>query len=347
MSPRLSSQAIRCFGVLLAFALHPTAPGIAQTKSYQALASRFCLDCHGSQDAEAGFDLETLLQKPFRAHTDDWERVLQKLETGQMPPKTSPVPNQTERDAAIADLVDELDAAAFTSPNPGTATALKRLNRTEYQNAIRDLLALEIDARDYLPPDESSNGFDHTLTNNLSPTLLSRYLVAAKKIAQLAVGRPVKSPVGKTFRIKADITQEKHVLGMPLGTRGGGRFLHHFPQTGLYEFQIRLARDRNDEVEGLRGSHDLLILIDNEQVASLKISRPKSGTLADFQDSNLRTRLPIVAGPMRLAQPSVAPLVLCRERSSTAERPHNLHRHPAWYRQCTNCRSQDLSLGRM
>ena len=194
-----------------------------------------------------------------------------------------------------------------------TATALKRLNRTEYQNAIRDLLALEIDARDYLPPDESSNGFDHTLTNNLSPTLLSRYLVAAKKIAQLAVGRPVKSPVGKTFRIKADITQEKHVLGMPLGTRGGGRFLHHFPQTGLYEFQIRLARDRNDEVEGLRGSHDLLILIDNEQVASLKISRPKSGTLADFQDSNLRTRLPIVAGPHEVRQPSVAPLVLCRK----------------------------------
>ena len=329
MSPRLSSQAIRCFGVLLAFTLHPTAPGIAQTKSYRALASRFCLDCHGSQDAEAGFDLETLLQKPFRAHTDDWERVLQKLETGQMPPKTSPVPNQTERDAAIADLVDELDAAAFTSPNPGTATALKRLNRTEYQNAIRDLLDLEIDARDYLPPDESSNGFDHTLTNNLSPTLLSRYLVAAKKIAHLAVGRPVKSPVGKTFRIKPDVTQEKHVLGLPLGTRGGGRFLHHFPQTGLYEFQIRLARDRNDEVEGLRGSHDLLILIDNEQVASLKISRPKSGTLADFQDSNLRTRLPIVAGPHEVSA------TFRRTSGSLSESVRqplnvrfNLHRHP-------------------
>ena len=106
-------------------------------------------------------------------------------------------------------------------PNPGRTETFRRLNRTEYQNAIRDLLALEIDAAALLPKDEASHGFDNVTVGDLSPTLLDRYISAAQKISRLAIGAPRRSPGGDTFRIRADLTQEEHVEGLPLGTRGG------------------------------------------------------------------------------------------------------------------------------
>ncbi len=118
-------------------------------------------------------------------------------------------------------LAGALDRAAAAHPDPGRTDTFRRLNRTEYQNAIRDLLALDIDAAALLPDDESSHGFDNVTVGDLSPTLLDRYITAAQKISRLAVGSPGRSPGGDTIRIRPDLTQEEHVEGLPIGTRGG------------------------------------------------------------------------------------------------------------------------------
>src|SRR5204862_6503357 len=123
-----------------------------------------------------------------------------------------------------------LDREAAEQPKPGRADTIRRLNRTEYQNAIRDLLAIEIDAASLLPPDEAGHGFDNVTVRELSPTLLDRYITAAQKISRLAVGGVRRSPGGDTIRVKPDITQEDRADGLPIGTRGGALVHYTFPQ---------------------------------------------------------------------------------------------------------------------
>src|SRR4029079_1053978 len=130
-------------------------------------------------------------------------------------------------DAIVALLATTLDRLADEAPDPGRTDTFRRLNRTEYQNAIRDLLAIDIDASALLPNDESSHGFDNVTVGDLSPTLLERYISAAQKISRLAVGSPGRSPGGDTFRIRPDLTQEEHVDGLPVGTRGGALIPYH------------------------------------------------------------------------------------------------------------------------
>lgn len=148
----------------------------------------------------------------------------------------------------VASLETLLDRAAAAQPNPGRTDTFRRLTRTEYQNAIRDLLALEMDLSSMLPRDEASHGFDNITVTDLSPTLLESYVSAADKISRLAVGRPVSSPAVKTVKMKPDLTQERHFEGLPVGTRGGTLFRHTFPLDGEYEIVIRLTRDRDEQV---------------------------------------------------------------------------------------------------
>src|ERR671931_2559876 len=153
---------------------------------------------------------------------------------------------RTTSDRTIASLEDALDRAAEASPNPGRTATLRRLTRTEYQNAVRDLLALDVDVASLLPADESSYGFDNVTVGDLSPTLLDRYVSAAEKISHIAVGRPSRSPGGDTIRIPPDLTQEEHLEGLPVGTRGGALVHYTFPMDGDYDIQVRLTRDRNE-----------------------------------------------------------------------------------------------------
>src|SRR5262249_24724553 len=157
---------------------------------------------------------------------------------------------------------------------PGRTETFRRLNRTEYQNAIRDLLALDIDAAAMLPKDDAGHGFDNVTVGDLSPTLLNRYITAAEKISRLAIGLPQHAPGGDTFRVKADLTQEEHIEGLPLGTRGGTSLTYTFPRDGAYEIQLRLTRDRNEEVEGLHEPHDVVILLDNKLMQRFTVSPP-------------------------------------------------------------------------
>src|SRR6185295_675668 len=135
----------------------------------------------------------------------------------------------------------------------------------------KNLLALDVDAMSFLPADEANHGFDSAPLGDLSPTLLERYITAAQKISRLAVGQVPKAPNSDTFRVPPDQTQEGHVAGLPLGTRGGLRIPFTFPQEGEYDVQAWLMRDRNEQVEGLREKHELQFLIDREHKASLTV----------------------------------------------------------------------------
>lgn len=297
--------------------------------AFQGLIQRHCSDCHDADEKKGDLDLRTLATQDIAKHGLVWEKVLRQIDARQMPPIGEHRPTSTEYESISSYLTTKLDAAASLNPNPGRVDTFRRLNRTEYQNAIRDLLALEFDVSSLLPADESSHGFDHITVGDLSPALLTRYVQAAQKLSRLAVGAPLKHPDGVTLRIKPDTTQEEHVPGLPLGTRGGGLFRHTFPLAGEYEIQIRLTRDRNDEVEGLNGTHPLEILLDRERVAGFVVASPKGKGAADFDDSKLSTRVKVPAGPHDLG------VTFIRNRGSLEETTRqplnvhfNLHRHP-------------------
>jgi hypothetical protein len=167
-----------------------------------------------------------------------------------------------------------LDAAAAHHPRPGRTDTLRRLTRTEYKNAIRDLLAPDVDVDALLPADEASHGFDNVTVSGLSPTLLNRYITAAQRISRLAMGGGEKSPGGVTIRVRPDVTQEEHVAGLPLGTRGGALITHEFPRDGTYQIEVRLMRDRNEHVEGLDKLHELELILDRERVQLSLWNRP-------------------------------------------------------------------------
>ena len=212
----------------------------------------------------AGLTLDDLIATDVGQNQEAWEKVVRKLTARQMPPSEMPRPKEEEYETAVAWLKASLDSTAATRPNPGRTETFRRLNRTEYQNAIRDLLELDVDVASLLPPDESSHGFDNITMSDLSPTLLHRYLSAAQTISRLAVGRAGRRPREDTFRVRPDVTQDVHVEGLPIGTRGGIAIAYNFPQEGEYEIQIRLMRDRNEEVESLNETHKLELLLDQE-----------------------------------------------------------------------------------
>ena len=273
--------------------------------------------------------LDELLEADFEANADVWERVVRKLTARQMPPKESPRPTESDFDAAITFLASTLDAGAAKSPNPGRTETFRRLNRTEYQNTIRDLLGLEVDITSLLPADESSHGFDNVTVADLSPSLLNRYVTAAQKISRLAVGSAPQAPGGEIVRIRPDITQDVHIDGLPIGTRGGALIRYHFPQDGEYEIQVHLMRDRNEAIESLSEPHELEVLMDRERVELFTIKPPPKGTSDQSVDANLKSRVKVTAGLHKLG---VAFLKKPSSLLETTRQPLNVHynfyRHP-------------------
>ena len=277
-------------------AQQPPAARSQRTAPHLTLLDEYCLGCHDQVRQEAGFSLEEIAADDVAKHPDVWEKVVRKLRTRQMPPVGEERPDEATYDTAISYLETSLDRAAEAKPNPGRTATIRRLTRTEYQNAIRDLLALDVDVTALLPADDSSYGFDNVTVGDLSPTLLDRYVSAAEKISRLAVGRPSRSPGGDTIRIPPDVTQEEHVEGLPVGTRGGAVVPYTFPVDGEYEIQIRLRRDRDELVEGLSEAHDLELLLDRER---LQVFTVKPGQIAGPNepkhevDEHLNIRVPV------------------------------------------------------
>lgn len=291
---------------------------------------RYCLSCHDSETKKGDFALDTLLDENLTAHPAAWENVIRRLATRQMPPPDRKKrPDETEYESLIAALVKPLDTAAAAHPNPGRTDSIRRLTRTEYANAIRDLLALDVDAAAMLPPDQSSHGFDNITVTDLSPALLDRYLSAAQEISRLAVGAVRSTPSLTVVRLPADLTQEKHVPGLPIGTRGGLLINHHFPQAGEYEVAVRLSRDRNEHVEGLHEPHEMELLLDRERVALIKVVPPGNKKAYEFDDSQLKTRITVDAGPHNLGVTFLKdPGALQESLRQPFEAHFNFHRHP-------------------
>src|SRR5436190_1798748 len=204
----------------------------------QKFVREFCIDCHDGSEPATSFRMDRLIGAGVEQNAESWEKVVRKLELREMPPTGSARPSEQRYNSAIADLSKSLDATVAAKPNPGRTETFRRLTRSEYQNAVRDLLGLEIDVSDLLPADESSRGFDNITVANLSPTLLTRYIAAAQKIGRLATG-VVNGPIARTYRIRPDVTQDVHVDGLPYGKRGGLLIPHVFPQEGDYSVETR------------------------------------------------------------------------------------------------------------
>jgi hypothetical protein len=255
----------------------------------------------------AGLALDKMDIEELHANAPVWEKVVRKLRGGMMPPQGRPRPNQSDLDGLVAWLETGLDRGA--KPAPGRAS-LHRLNRTEYGNAIRDLLALEIDVTEILPADDESEGFDNIAdVLKTSPSLLEQYLLASRKVSSLAVGDPTIPAITQVFRAAPDLAQEMHIDGLPLGTRGGILIPFNFPVDAEYDFNVFLLRNIVGYMKGLEWPHELEITIDGETVfhapvggeADNKMSDANFAAAADAIDARLRTRIAVKAGPRNVA----------------------------------------------
>ncbi|HIG84211.1 MAG TPA: DUF1592 domain-containing protein [Verrucomicrobia bacterium] len=289
----------------------------------------YCINCHNADKAKGKLDLESILNDKISTHAATWETVVRRLSAREMPPpKYKKLPDEATVKQMVSALVAKLDAAAKENPQPGRVATFRRLTRTEYQNAIRDLLGVQIDAAVLLPKDEESHGFDNITVSTLSPALVERYVSTAQKISRLAVGAPLKRPDGATFRVPADFTQEKHVPELPIGTRGGVLLPYTFPRDGEYELEVRLARDRNEHVEGLRGTHKMEILIDRGLARTFTIRPAKDGGHDDV-DKHLRVRVFVKAGPRQVGVTFPArSSALLENKRKPYEASFNVFRHP-------------------
>ena len=251
----------------------------------------------------ANFAIDLLNPEKVQQNPAAWEKVVRKLRTGSMPPPGSPRPAPEVYSATASWLEAELDRTA--QANPGRP-ALRRLNRAEYGNAIRDLLDLHVDVESLLLPDDAAFGFDNIGDLlDVSPSLLERYLTAADRVSALAVG-DASTPAGsQTFSARGDQSQNIEREGMPLGTVGGLLAHYTFPLSGEYEFRVALLRNNLEGIRGLEHPHQLEISVDGERIllqtvgGDAETGRPGATITdkSDVTDARLRVRLPIQAGP--------------------------------------------------
>ena len=280
-----------------------TAPA-NRTLVEKSLVEKYCAGCHNARTRTADLDLASLDIENAPAHAEIWEKVVRKLRTGAMPPAGMPRPDEAAYDALASSLERALDAVP--SRHAGTP-ALRRLNRTEYANAVRDLLGLEVDAATLLPPDDISGGFDNNAgALGVSPALLERYLSAAAKIGALAVGDPaLLGPSAQTYVVRGDASQTAHVEGLPLGTRGGVVARHTFPLDGQYVLKASLLQTNLGAVRGLLEPHDIEFSIDGRRVFLATVGgnednargAANTGDMIAALDTRLTTRVTVTAGP--------------------------------------------------
>ena len=257
----------------LAQAASVQTPSTAASLDPRALLDQYCVTCHNERLATAGLLLDESDVGHVGAGADTWEKVVRKLRSGAMPPPGRRRPDPPTLEAFVTWLETELDREAAAHPNPGRP-ADHRLNQFEYGNAIRDLLALEIDTASLLPADESDHGFDNIAeVLSMSPTLLGRYMVAARKISRLAIGDPTMGPAIETFNLSRGLRQDERMSeDLPYGTRGGMVVRHYFPLDGEYVVQIRLGRNfTNSQIRAIRTREEIDVLLDGARVTRFEI----------------------------------------------------------------------------
>jgi len=283
-------------------------PVASADATLRPLMDRYCVTCHNARLNTAGLALDGVDLSNVGAHAEVLEKVVKKLRARMMPPQGALQPDEPTRARLLDGLVAELDRAAAANPDPG-ATLLHRFNRAEYGNAIRDLLAVDIDPATFLPPDDSSFGFDNMADIlKISPLLMERYISAAEKISALAVGDVSQPRTAALYRVRNDLTQGEHIEGLPLGTRGGTLIRHTFPLDGEYVVKVKLWRTSVGFTRGLQREHDLEVSLDGEPVLQTQVGGRNDYEMSvlnaaaiDAQlDTRLRTRIRVTAGPHEL-----------------------------------------------
>ena len=302
------------------FRSSPATAAVAQSSpaaSHRAFLTTHCAACHNDRLRTAGFSLSELDTSNVAASAERWEKLLHKLETGQMPPAGRPRPDPAARRALTSWLASTLDEASARNPDPGRV-GLHRLNRTEYGNAIRDVLGLTVDTKALLLPDEADEGFDNVAASlALSPAHLERYLAAARDISRLAVGDATlgAAPASVTYRVPKLLEQDARVTDdMPFGSRGGLAVRHHFPLDGEYAFKVRLRRQVYDYIIGMGYPQQLDVRIDGVRIERFTVGGEAEGTPGPLTwngeivgetewelymhaaDANLQVRAPVQAG---------------------------------------------------
>jgi mono/diheme cytochrome c family protein len=248
---------------------------------HRAVLDRYCVTCHNERLRTAGLSLEKIDVARVPDAPAVWEKVVTKLRSGAMPPAGMPRPEQASLDAFATYLETALDRAATAHPNPGRPS-LRRLTRTEYRNAIRDLLAVDIDAGSLLPADDSRFGFDNigsVLT--LSPLLAERYLAVARQVRRLALGDAAIGPALEVYDVSKHLIQEDRAgEDLPFGSRGGLAVRHHFPADGEYIFKVRLQRNSREYIRGMQEAHDLDVRLDGRRIGRFTIGGERRGRSA-------------------------------------------------------------------
>src|SRR5215471_1351947 len=282
-----------------------TTHGQQPASSQQELVNKYCVTCHNERAKTGGIVLERMDVDHPAANAELWEKVIRKLRAGLMPPSGAPRPDRAVLDQFRATLETAIDQAVASKPTPG-ATALHRLNRTEYANAVRDLIAVDVDVATILPADDSSEGLDNIAeVLGTSPALIERYVGAATKISRLAVGDTDIGPLSSTYKVRGDLSQDKHIPGLPAGTRGGVVIRHNFPVDGEYLFKFSLLKvNFGPQYGGAAKGEQLEMSLNGERIALLELrSVPYyyiRGGAQGGPATPLEIRLPIKAGPQTI-----------------------------------------------
>ena len=269
-----------------------------------AVLQKYCVTCHNEKALTGGLSLQSVSLDDIQKGAETWEKVIRKVRVGAMPPLGMPRPDATSLDGFASYLETALDRVAQEKPAPGRAT-MHRLNRAEYANVVHDLLGLEIDANALLPPDDESSGFDNIAdVLKVSPSLMERYLSASWNISRMAVGNLSIAPAASVYRVRPDLSQDQHIEGLPLGTRGGILVQHNFPVDAEYVIKVRLWRNTFDLMRGMEDAHQIEVGLDGQRIALVTAGgkddfvamAQNPGSFGAELDQKLTLRIPVKAG---------------------------------------------------
>lgn len=292
---------IICISILSLCSIN-TAAQVSGEENHRDILNQYCVSCHNKTLKTAGLMLDNLNPYNIGEDAQQWEKVLRKLRNRQMPPAGMPRPEKAIYDGLIGHIESELDRNAEKNPNPGRPD-VHRLNRTEYSNAVRDLIGVNIDSTELLPADEIGYGFDNigdVLT--ISPFLMERYLSAAAKISRLAIGDKSISTSYKTYDIPGTLIQSDWMgIDLPYGSQGGVAVEHFFPVDGEYLIKVKLQTGRYGQVLGRDKQREMDIRLDGERLDRFTIATDERGNVDinvvnETIDEHLEIRVPVKAG---------------------------------------------------
>tara|TARA_B000000460_G_scaffold136879_1_gene96472 strand:+ start:4267 stop:6603 length:2337 start_codon:yes stop_codon:yes gene_type:complete len=285
----------------------------------QATLQQFCIACHNDSLQSGNLSFQKIDLTQVSGHGAIPERLLAQLRSGRMPPVGMPRPDHNTYTSLITWLETEIDKLAASNPNPGRTDTFHRLNRSEYANAVRDLLSLEVNVEELLPADDiDAYGFDNmTEVLNVSPALMESYLSAARKTARMSIGESPLAPIAETYEVPILLNQADRMSeDLPFGSRGGLAVRHYFPADGDYDLAITLHRNYVNYVRGLGSSHELEVRLDGKLVQTFSFGGEEPDVLQApasyagnqfgdseweeymlFADSNLLLQFPATAGP--------------------------------------------------